>query len=100
MPESAGIRAALEDDLAIDRLAAVEHERWAHWQQYLHDQCERRNDGSLVIPSGLVSRWEEQIGTPFEELSPEEQQSDREQVLRYLPVVVEILTDGGGPIHH
>lgn len=93
MPDAAGIRAALEDDLAIDRLAAVEHERWAHWQQYLHDQCERRNDGSLVIPRELVSRWEEQIGTQFEELSSEEQESDREQVRQYLPLVVEILTE-------
>lgn len=93
MLDAAGVRAALEDDQAIDRLAAIEHERWAHWQQYLHDQCERRNDGSLVIPRELVSRWEEQVGTPFEELSPAEQESDREQVRRYLPLVVEILTD-------
>jgi len=93
MSDAAAIRAALEDDRAIDRLAAVEHDRWAHWQQYLHDQCERRDDGSLVIPADLVSRWEEQIRTPYGELSLEEQGSDREQVRRYLPTVVQILTD-------
>ncbi|PBC66275.1 hypothetical protein BX265_8336 [Streptomyces sp. TLI_235] len=93
MPDAAGIRAALEDHQAIDRLAAVEHDRWAHWQQYLHDQCERRDDGSLVIPAELVSRWEEQIRTPYMDLTPEEQESDREQVHRYLPTVIEILTD-------
>lgn len=93
MSDAAAIRAALEDDRAIDRLAAAEHDRWAHWQQYLHDRCERRDDGSLVIPADLVSRWEEQIRTPYVELSLEEQESDREQVRRYLPTVVEILTD-------
>jgi hypothetical protein len=93
MPDAGAIRARLEDDRAIDRLAAIEHERWAHWQQYVHDRCERRDDGSLVIPPELVSRWEEQIRTPFAELPPEEQQSDREQVRRYLPTVVEVLSD-------
>lgn len=93
MCDAAAIRAALEDNRAIDRLAAVEHDRWAHWQQYLHEQCERRDDGALVIPADLASRWEEQIRTPYAELSLEEQESDREQVRRYLPTVVEILTD-------
>lgn len=93
MADADAIRAALEDDEAIDRLAAVEHERWAHWQQYMHDQCERRDDGSLVIPARLVSRWEEQIRTPYVELSAEEQESDREQVRRYLPAVIDLLRE-------
>ncbi|MEU9616964.1 hypothetical protein AB0D56_36410 [Streptomyces sp. NPDC048209] len=93
MSDTEGIRETLENHQAIDRLAAIEHDRWAHWQQYLHDQCERRDDGSLVIPAELVSQWEEQIRTPYEELAPEVQESDREQVQRYLPTVIEILTD-------
>lgn len=93
MCDSTAIRAALENDGAINLLAAVEHERWAHWQQYLHDQCERLDDGSLLIPSGLVSRWEDQIRKPYVEMSPEEQESDRQQVRRYLPTVVQVLTD-------
>ena len=92
MLDAAEIRATLEDDRAIDRLAAVEHERWSHWQQYLHDQGERRGDGALVISAELVSRWEKQIRTPYAELSPEEQESDREQVRLYLPTVIEVLT--------
>jgi hypothetical protein len=93
MRDTAAIRAALCEGRAVDRLAAIEHDRWAHWQQYVHDQCERRDDGSLVIPAHLVTRWERQIGTPFTDLSLEEQESDREQVRRYLPAVVEILDD-------
>ena len=93
MADEAEIRARLGDDHAVDRLAAVEHERWAHWQRYLHDQCERRDDGSLVIPAELVFRWEQQIRTPYADLSPVEQESDREQVRRYLPTVIGIFTD-------
>lgn len=85
------IRRVLERPEVLDRLAAVEHERWAHWQRYLHDQCERQDDGSLVIPPELVQRWELQITTPYARLSTEERRSDQEQVLRYLPLVVEAL---------
>lgn len=85
------IRSALESDQAIERLAAVEHERWAHWQRYVHDQGARQSDGSLLIPAQIVARWDKQIGTSYAALSAEEQQSDREQVRRYLPVVVDAL---------
>ncbi|WP_267900142.1 hypothetical protein [Kocuria soli] len=40
----------------------------------------------------LVVRWEEQIRTPYEQLTPEEQASDREQVRRYLPTVIDVLS--------
>lgn len=79
---------------SIDRLAAFEHERWAHWQQYVHDQCRLQPDGSLVIPANLVERWQRQISTAYTNLSPSEQESDREQVYKYLPVVIEILRHG------
>jgi len=51
-----GASEALEHSDLIDRLASIEHERWAHWQRYVHDQCERLEDGSLVIPADLVAR--------------------------------------------
>ena len=87
-------RAILEADDVIDRLAAIEHERWAHWQQYMHDQGRRTDDGALVIPSELVARWSEQIATSYAKLSEAERESDREQVRRYLPAVVDELTRG------
>ena len=48
----------------LETIAAVEHERWAHWQNYLHNQCNVRDDGSLVIPPDLAARWAHQMGTP------------------------------------
>ncbi len=92
MSRSHRIREVLESDQTVERLAAIEHERWAHWQRYVHDHCERKGDGSLVIPAELVARWEIQIETGYPELSEEEKESDREQVYRYLPTIIEVLT--------
>lgn len=92
MPSSDRIRDVLESVHTVEQLAAIEHERWAHWQQYVHQQCKRQDDGSLVIPAELAARWQAQIETPYAELTEREKDSDREQVRRYLPVVVDALT--------
>ena len=76
----------------VERLAEIEHERWAAWQKYVHDHCERQDDGSLLIPAELAARWGMQIETPYAALSEQEKDSDREQVRRYLPTVIEVLT--------
>jgi hypothetical protein len=68
-------------------LASIEHERWSHWQTYLHDKCVRNPDGSLTIPKGYVDQWTAQASTPYNELSDKERQSDRDQVQRYLPLI-------------
>lgn len=91
MPSHEQIRQILEGEQTVERLAAVEHERWAHWQQYVHDQCELQDDGSLIVPAKMVARWQIQIETAYSELSDQEQESDREQVRRYLPVVLDAL---------
>lgn len=78
-------------DGLVDELASIEHARWAKWQRYLHDTALRQQDGSLVIPAELVERWERQIKTPYQSLTKEEQESDREQVLEYLPVIKDAL---------
>jgi hypothetical protein len=75
----------------IEELASAEHERWSHWQRYMHSKCERTDDGSLVIPAHLVDRWESQMSTPYSALSEEEKESDREQVRRYLPIIADAL---------
>jgi hypothetical protein len=72
----------------VEPLAAIEHERWAHWQRYLHSQCSKNNDGSLTIPRELVERWERQLNTPYHNLSKKEQDSDKEQVRQYLDFIL------------
>lgn len=48
-------------------------------------------DGSLVIPADLAERWEGQFLTSYQDLNEDEKQSDRDQVGRYLPMVLEAL---------
>ena len=60
-----------------ERLAALEHEQWAHWTRYLLDHLTPEN----------VERWRRQIDTPYEELSEQEKQSDREWADRVLELV-------------
>ncbi|CAM4179613.1 hypothetical protein PSAR109036_12980 [Psychrobacter arenosus] len=81
-------------DSLIESLAAIEHERWSHWQKYLHEQCRKNEDGSLTIPADLVSRWTIQASTDYSELSEKEKNSDREQVLLYIPVLIGFLKNG------
>jgi hypothetical protein len=78
-------------ETAIDRLADVEHERWSHWQQYMHGLGERLPDGRLVLPADQVAKWDRQIATPYDALTPAERESDRDQVRRYLPEIAAIL---------
>ncbi|MBY5879411.1 hypothetical protein ELI54_30005 (plasmid) [Rhizobium ruizarguesonis] len=79
---------ATTDDILdglVDQLASIEHERWAHWQRYVHSKSLKQPDGSMLLPAELVAQWERQINTPFERLSDKEKDSDREQVQKYLP---------------
>ncbi|MER9001164.1 hypothetical protein NKH58_25480 [Mesorhizobium australicum] len=88
---------AHRNDLAslIEELAAVEHERWAHWQTFVHSKGERLPDGSLVLPADLVQRWERQIAMAYDDLPEQERQSDREQVEKYFPIIRRWLASRG-----
>jgi hypothetical protein len=78
-------------DGLVDTLADIEHRRWAHWQQYLHSKAVRQPDGSLLIPSDLVARWEKQISTDYTDLDERDKGSDRDQVTKYLPIIAAAL---------
>lgn len=75
----------------VEELAAIEHERWSHWQQYLHSVSLPQSDGSLIIPADFVNHWNRLISTQYASLSEDEKASDREQVLRYLPKLLALL---------
>lgn len=71
----------------LEQLAAIEHERWSHWQRYMHEKAHHNDDGSLTLPAALVSRWERLMRTPYSQLTDEERESDREQVRRYITIL-------------
>jgi hypothetical protein len=76
------IHAALEG--MIETLASIEHERWSHWQRYMHSKGKLQPDGSMLIPAAFVSRWAAQMTTPYPALTAAEKESDREQVRKCL----------------
>jgi hypothetical protein len=80
-------------DRMIETLASIEHERWSHWQSYLHSCGTLRPDGALVLPADLIERWSDQMRTEYPALSEEEKESDREQVRRYLPIIAAAFAD-------
>lgn len=85
------VEAVLNSPKLLEELAAVEHDRWSHWQRYMHDKGQATEDGGLLIPAELVGRWSVQMNTPYAELSEQEKESDRDQVRRYLPTIVAAL---------
>jgi len=70
------------DDLK-QKLARIEHERWASWQDWMHKICTRNDDGTITIPADLVKRWDRQIETEYADLSDKEKESDLKEVNRY-----------------
>lgn len=85
LPDAAELVALME------KLADIEHERWSHWQRYMHGKGARQPDGSLILPPDLVAQWDRQLSTPYAELSEHEKESDREQVRKYLPVIMKAI---------
>lgn len=77
----------------LDTLATISHEIWAHWQKYLHNQCEVMSDGSLKIPSALVAKWNEQINLDYEQLTQQEKNSDIEQALKFRDIFCKMMTE-------
>jgi hypothetical protein len=82
---------ALDAPDTLEALASVEHERWSHWQRYLHSRCITNDDGSLTIPANLVARWTRQAMTDFTDLDEDEKESDREQAREYISALQQLL---------
>ena len=60
----------------IERLAAHEHEQWAHWTRYMLDNLTEEN----------IARWRQQIETDYQDLSESEKESDREWARKAIEV--------------
>jgi hypothetical protein len=82
----------VQDDLK-QKLAAIEHQRWADWQEYMFDCAVTSGTdegiGYRVLgwPKEQYDNWKRQIETPYAELSDKEKASDMEQVDRYWPLI-------------
>lgn len=86
----------MKNEELFEKLAAIEHERWADWQRYVHSKCVRvidvEEDGTetlreVTLPVELFQHWERQINTPYDELTEDEKDADRDQVHRYWDLI-------------
>jgi len=71
----------------IEKLAAMQHEIWAHWMKYMFSQCVPGAAGGLLIPQRKVDQWKRQARTAYADLSATEQKSDIEQAEKVLAVL-------------
>lgn len=67
-----------------EQIAAVQHDIWSEWMHYLFSVSKQQNDGSFLIPSDKVARWQRQLTTPYKALTEQEQESDRAQADKIL----------------
>lgn len=61
----------------IEKLAALEHEQWAHWTGYMLDNLTDEN----------ISRWRRQVKINYHDLSEKEKESDREWAWKTIEVL-------------
>lgn len=74
------------DNELREKLAAIEHERWSDWQKWCNEVIRKTiKDGNEL--ELVLARWDRQIDTPYDNLTPGEQMSDMHQVDRYWPLI-------------
>ena len=72
-----------------EQMAALAHEIWSEWMDYLFSKCQLRQDGSAIIPSSAVKRWQRQMITPYTDLPESEKESDRKEADKFLEILSE-----------
>jgi len=81
----------------FEKLADIEHQRWADWQKYMHSKMLPSAKGGIYeIGEDFITRWEKQIKTSYKDLTEKEKDSDREQVMRYFPIIQSLLKEKDG----
>jgi len=69
-------------DNALEALADLEHQQWAHWTTYMLDHISEEN----------IARWRRQAATAYANLSETEKESDR----KWARAAIRAAKEGGG----
>ena len=84
----------LKSSTLMERLAAIEHERWSGWMRHLFSKCEDGYSdlstaplGTKIIPAWATERWTRQMNTPYADLTEAEKESDRIEVRKTLDAI-------------
>lgn len=70
-----------------ERLAALAHEQWRGWMEYLFQKSHEDMEGQVIIPAGFSARWKRQTATHYDNLPEAEKQSDRQEADRVLELI-------------
>ena len=76
----------------IEQLAALAHEQWSGWMEYLFDMCVFNEDGTATIPAQLVLRWLRQKSTAYSDLPEDEKDADRIEAAKVMAILNKIST--------
>ena len=79
-----------------ESLADKQHDIWSHWMKYMFTQCDIERDafGDIVscsIPAEKVERWMRQMNTGYDDLTDKEKESDRNQVDKFMHLIMEAM---------
>lgn len=82
------------DTALVERLSDAEHQSWASWMTYLFSVCDlpyvaqpSGQQEGVVLPQWAVDGWKAQAATPYANLSDTDQEGDRREVRKILPVI-------------
>ena len=81
------------EDALRERLAALAHEQWSGWMNYMFQQTAPMLQAGRrceVVPPDLVERWKRQRDTPYAELPENEKESDRIEADKVLKIIQEM----------
>jgi hypothetical protein len=70
-----------------EKFAKMAHEQWSGWIHYMFGKCKPYEFSTLIIPAWAVDRWRRQAATPYADLSPEEQDSDRKEADKFIALL-------------
>lgn len=74
---SAGKKRMTDKEAILEKLAALEHEQWAHWTICFFKE---------MSPAAIL-RWKKQCRTPYDKLSEREKESDRKWARKVLAII-------------
>jgi hypothetical protein len=72
-----------------EQLAALAHEQWSGWMEYLFSKSIRLQDGGVLITPPYAERLRRQMTTSFTDLTEHEKQLDRHEADRVLALLKE-----------
>ena len=73
----------------LEPLAALCHEQWTSWMQYLFAHGTLNDDSTFTIDADKARRWARQVCTPYNKLSEQEKEDDRIEARKFLALIVE-----------